>query len=77
MPGEFHGQRSLAGYSPWDHRELDMTERVTLSLTFKVTTCRLQVDKVREGAEEKWGGDQDEAKPIRERRSNVIHSTLI
>jgi len=18
--GEFHGQRSLAGYSPWDHR---------------------------------------------------------
>ena len=24
--GEFHGQRSLAGYSPWDYRELDMTE---------------------------------------------------
>ena len=23
---EFHGQRSLAGYSPWDHRELDTTE---------------------------------------------------
>ena len=23
LPGEFHGQRSLAGYSPWDHRELD------------------------------------------------------
>ena len=20
-----HGQRSLAGYSPWDHRELDTT----------------------------------------------------
>ena len=20
-PGEFHGQRSLAGYSPWDHKE--------------------------------------------------------
>ena len=20
LPGEFHGQRSLAGYSPWDHR---------------------------------------------------------
>jgi len=19
-PGEFHGQRSLVGYSPWDHR---------------------------------------------------------
>ena len=22
---KFHGQRSLAGYSPWDCRELDMT----------------------------------------------------
>ena len=21
-----HGQRSLAGYSPWDHKESDMTE---------------------------------------------------
>ena len=20
LPGESHGQRSLAGYSPWDHR---------------------------------------------------------
>ena len=26
MPGEFHGQRSMVGYSPWDHKELDMTE---------------------------------------------------
>ena len=23
---KFHGQRTLAGYSPWDHRESDMTE---------------------------------------------------
>ena len=23
---EFHGQRSLAGYSPWGRKELDMTE---------------------------------------------------
>ena len=22
-----HGQRSLVGYSPWGHKELDMTER--------------------------------------------------
>ena len=26
LPGEFHGQRSLAGYNPWDLKELDMTE---------------------------------------------------
>ena len=26
LPGEFHGQRSLAGYSPWTQRESDITE---------------------------------------------------
>jgi len=25
-PGEFHGQRSLAVYSPWGWKESDMTE---------------------------------------------------
>ena len=25
-PGEFHGQRSLAGYSPWGRKESDMAE---------------------------------------------------
>ena len=25
MPGKFHGQRSLASYIPWGHKELDMT----------------------------------------------------
>ena len=28
LPGEFHGQRSLVGYSPWGHKELDTTERL-------------------------------------------------
>ena len=26
LPGEFHGQRTLAGYSPRGHKELDTTE---------------------------------------------------
>ena len=26
LPGEPHGQRSLAGYSPWGHKESDMTK---------------------------------------------------
>ena len=30
-PGEFHGLKGLAGYSPWDHKELDTTERLSLS----------------------------------------------
>ena len=29
LPGEFHGQRSLVGYSPWGRKELDTTERLT------------------------------------------------
>ena len=33
LPGEFHGQRSLAGYSPWDHKESDTTEQLTVSLS--------------------------------------------
>ena len=32
LPGEFHGQKSLAGYGPWDHKESDRTEQLTLSL---------------------------------------------
>ena len=32
-PGEFNGQRSLAGYSPWHHKELDTTEQLSLHLT--------------------------------------------
>ena len=33
LPRKFHGQRSVAGYSPWGHKELDTTEQLTLSLS--------------------------------------------
>ena len=29
LPGEFHEQRNLVGYSPWDCKELDTTEWLT------------------------------------------------
>ena len=32
LPEESYGQKSLVGYSPWSHKESDMTERITLSL---------------------------------------------
>ena len=32
LPGEFHGQRSLAGYGPWGHKESEMTAYLTPSL---------------------------------------------
>ena len=33
LPVESHGQRSLEGYSPCGHKELDTTERIVLSLS--------------------------------------------
>ena len=32
LPGETHGQRSLAGYSPWGHRESDTTEETLVRM---------------------------------------------
>ena len=32
LPGETHGQRILANYSPWGHKELDTTKRLLLLL---------------------------------------------
>ena len=32
LPGELHGQRSLAGYSSWGCKESDAAEQLTLSL---------------------------------------------
>ena len=34
LPGESHGQRSLVGYSPWDHKELDTTEATWHAVCF-------------------------------------------
>ena len=30
LPGDSPGQRSLEGSSPWGHKELDMTERLSM-----------------------------------------------
>ena len=38
LPGKFHGQRSLEGYSPWGRKESDTTEQLTLSLFQPVAT---------------------------------------
>ena len=32
LPRELHEHRNLVGYSPWGHKELDMTEWLTFSL---------------------------------------------
>ena len=38
LPGEFHGQRSLVSYSPWDCKELDMTEQLMFSFSLSLKT---------------------------------------
>ena len=43
--GEFHGQRSLAGYSPWDRKELDTTE-VKPASSHEIKRCLLLGRKV-------------------------------
>ena len=42
LAGKSHGKRSLAGYSPWGHEELDMTEQLVLSSTIGRATCFTQ-----------------------------------
>ena len=36
LPVEFHGQRSLVGYSPWGRKESDTIDRLTLEKQRKV-----------------------------------------
>ena len=42
LPREFHGQRSLVGYIPWGHTELEMTEHVYMH-THKYTHINMYI----------------------------------
>ena len=45
LPGEFHGQGSLVGYSPWDRIESYMTERLTHTHIHTVITYFIKIRK--------------------------------
>ena len=45
LPGEFHGQRSLPGYSSWGCKELDMTERLNRKKDSQGETTHVNHDK--------------------------------
>ena len=49
MPGEFHGQKSLVGYSPWGRRELDT--QMTPTLLQKAEELKSLLMKVKEESE--------------------------
>ena len=42
LPGEFHGQRSLAAYSPWSRKELNTTEQLTHTHTHTHTHIHIR-----------------------------------
>ena len=44
LPGESHGQRSLAGYGPWGLKELDMTEAAEHKLTDRCIDVEVDID---------------------------------
>ena len=44
LPGEFHGQRSLEGYSPRGHKELDTIEQLTLTFRHPVLKAQVSSD---------------------------------
>ena len=37
LPGKSHGRRSLVGYSPWGHEELDSTEQLHFHFSLSCT----------------------------------------
>ena len=39
LPGKFHGQSSLGGYSPWGHKELEMTEHPQVVVPLLILTA--------------------------------------
>ena len=41
---ESHGQRSLAGYSPWAHKESDTTEQLHFPFPFLLFSCKFTVE---------------------------------
>ena len=41
LPGKSHGRRSLIGYSPWDNKELDTTERLKKTTTTTIETAQM------------------------------------
>ena len=51
LPGESHGQRSLVGYSPRGHRQLDRTEQLSLS-SLQVVSFQAQAG----GLSKRWSG---------------------
>ena len=56
LPGKSHGQRSLAGYSPQGHKELDATERLSTHTQRKGVAPKEGRERQKR---DEWQGDRD------------------
>ena len=54
LPGKSYGQRSLAGYSPWDCKESDTTEQLSPHQTSIVCICQSQSSHSSQSALSPW-----------------------
>ena len=45
LPGEFQGQRSLVGHSPWGYKESDMSERLSTRTHTSSNICSKHTGK--------------------------------
>ena len=51
LPEESHGQRSLAGYNPWGHKESDTTEGLTRAHICSPCACSFCINRYNEATE--------------------------
>ena len=70
LPGEFHGQRSLVGYSPQDYKESNMTELLSTAQDREQSCFRMKGKMGQEWCREAGGaremrGDGSQNGPIR------------
>ena len=59
LPGEFHGQRTMAGYSPCAHKESDTTEWLSLSLSRFQKAIGTIANQEREGMQRRGRSGQE------------------
>ena len=58
LPGKFHEQRSLVGYSSWGHKESDTTERLTFHF-ISFPRIKIPHKRKRKGEREREGGREE------------------
>ena len=75
LPGEFYGQRSLAGYSPYGHKELDMTEQLSLHFICHWASLVAQTGKNLPAMPETWVQSLGQEDPLEE--VMATHSSIL